>query len=55
MGDEADRHKWGWSRQGLWRYLKHFEFKEVKPFDWRSIEGADLARDFWITGMECIK
>ena len=56
MGDEADRHKWGWSRQGLWAYLKKFTFRDVKAFNWRKLGGADLAGpDWWIIALECIK
>ncbi len=55
MGDEADRHKWGWSRQGLFDYLKKFPFRDVHAFDWRSLAGADIAQDWWITGMEAVK
>lgn len=55
MGDEADRHKWGYSGQSLWRYLKNWPWRDVKAFDWREIHGANIARDFWILGQECIK
>lgn len=55
MGDEADRHKWGYDRESLWRYLKTFGFKDVHAFNWREIYGADIARDFWILGIEAIK
>lgn len=55
MGDEADRHKWGYSRNGLLLYLMKFEFKTVKGFDWRPIEGADLACDWWVNAMEAVK
>jgi ubiquinone/menaquinone biosynthesis C-methylase UbiE len=57
MGDEADRHKWGYSQQGLGEYLSRTaSFREVRPFDWRPIAGADIARDDrWILGMEAVK
>jgi len=55
MGDEADRHKWGYDMTSLLQYLRKFRFAEVRPFDWREIPGADIARDFWIAGVECIK
>lgn len=55
MGDEADRHKWGYSGQGLWAYLKKFEFSDVKAFNWRTIDGADLAKDWWVNAMEAVK
>jgi len=55
MGDEADRHKWGFDKRSLTEYLEKFGWSQVKPFDWREIEGADIARDFYICGMECVK
>lgn len=58
MGDEADRHKWGYSRQGLVDYLKvkvGVSWKDVHAFNWREIPGADIAKDWWITGIEAIK
>jgi predicted SAM-dependent methyltransferase len=54
MGDEADRHKWGFSPASLRELLTQAGFK-ARAFDWRHIEGADLARDRWILGMEAIK
>jgi predicted SAM-dependent methyltransferase len=30
-------------------------FSEVKRFDWREIEGADIARDWWVLGIEVVK
>lgn len=54
MGDEEDRHKWGFDRESLHDFLWP-GWKEVKPFDWRQIPGADIAKDFWILGMECIR
>lgn len=55
MGDEHDRHKWGYDRDSLWHYLKRFPFKTMKAFDWRIIPGAEIARDWWIIGMEAVK
>jgi SAM-dependent methyltransferase len=57
MGDEADRHKWGFDRESLCRYLNDVQVWDVvKPFDWRTIPGADIAGpDFWIQGLECVK
>ncbi len=54
MGDEADRHKWGYDAQSLREFLAD-NWKKVKPFDWRTIEGADIARDWYILGVECVK
>ena len=56
MGKEEDRHKWGYSQEGLLYYLQlQASWSEVKLFDWRSIEGAEIARDFWIAGVEAVK
>lgn len=56
MGHAADRHAWGYDGESLWMYLKKFEFKDVKTFNWRTIPGADIAgRDWWILGMEAVK
>lgn len=60
MNDEADRHKWGYTRESLVHFLRDSinpsRWDSVLPFDWRKIEGADIAGpDFWIAGMEAIK
>jgi predicted SAM-dependent methyltransferase len=56
MSDEADRHKWGYSRNSLTKNLMVCGFwTEIKPLDHRTIEGADIARDWWILGIEAIK
>lgn len=58
MDDEADRHKWGYDRYTLGGFLHQASTKDwnhIHLFDWRPIEGADIARDRWILGMEAIK
>lgn len=55
MGDDADRHKWGFDEQHLRQNLERFGWSQVQPFNWREIEGAHIAKDWWILGMECIK
>lgn len=55
MGDEADRHAWGYDEDYLTAFLHARAFDIVKPFDWREIPGASLANDFWILGMEAVK
>jgi hypothetical protein len=54
MGDESDRHKWGFDENSLRMFLSNFDWN-VYPFNWRKIPGADFSKDFWIIGMECIK
>lgn len=56
QGDEADRHKWGYDPRTLVDYLEKIGgWKGVKVFDWRTIPGADIARDWWILGVEAVK
>lgn len=57
MGDEADRHAWGFSGDGILDYLRATaNWSTVRPFDWRTIPGADIARDDrWIASGEAIK
>lgn len=57
MGDEADRHKWGFTHQSLFRTLRGagFDPGRVGKFDWRDIPGTDIARDTWILGLEARK
>jgi len=52
MGDVADEHKWGFTHETLRHTIFYAGFNNVKRFDWRQIEGADIARDRWILGME---
>lgn len=55
MGDEADRHRFGYSFASLGNYLGRTGWSMIKRFDWRKIEGAHIAHDWWILGMECIR
>ena len=56
MGDEADRHKWGFVIETLGELLESVaKWKEIKTFDFRNISNADIAQDFWILGTEAIK
>ena len=56
MDDEADRHKWGYSSLSLGSMLLMVgKWKTVRLFDYRPIEGASIAKDFWILAMECVK
>lgn len=57
MGDEADRHRWSYSFDGLRGYLLDLAaWQSVAAFDWRAIPGADIAGpDWWILGIEAIK
>jgi SAM-dependent methyltransferase len=55
MGDEADRHKWGFDPASLDEFLSGWNWACRKPYDWTGIPGMDAARDWWILGTECIK
>ncbi len=60
QGLEGDRHKWGYTNQGLKEDLQAAmrdgpKWATVKSFDWRIVPGADIARDWWIKGMEAVK
>jgi hypothetical protein len=56
LGHEEDRHKWGFDRQSIEDFLRSSSpWREVTPFDWRQIPGADCAKDFWILAMEAVK
>jgi len=55
MGNEEDRHKWGFDEDYLMAFLHARAFDMVKPFNGRQIPGADIAQDWWILAMEAIK
>lgn len=55
MGDDADRHRWGFDNNSLFDFLRDGEWTFMGIFNWRQIPGADISRDFWILGAECIK
>jgi len=69
QGAEEDRHRWGYDYASLRKYLENLlyppqepgtslpvgGFGAIKFFDWREIAGADIARDWWILGMEAVK
>lgn len=56
QGHEVDRHRWAWCARSLTEHLEALAlWRRVKPFDWRPIEEADIAKDWYICGLECIK
>jgi len=56
QGLDGDRHKWGYTYSSLCKDLATAcSFYSIRPFDWRPIVGADIARDWWILGVEAIK
>jgi len=56
QGEPGDRHKWGFRFESLSEdLLTASEWLHVRRFDWRWLPGADIARDWWILGVECVK
>jgi len=56
MSHEEDRHKWGYDRGYLALFIVgERPWRSIDAFDWRTIPGADIARDWWIAGVEAIR
>lgn len=56
MGDPADTHKWGFVPETLDELLGQAgDWKGIEPFSYRPIEGASIARDYWILSREAVK
>ncbi len=55
MGDEADRHKFGFTYETMKLLLESHKFQYVRKFNWRTIPGADIAEASWVLGMEGMK
>lgn len=55
LGEESDRHRWGWSPDSLREWLNQVTWSWIGDFDGRQIPGADLVRDWWITCIEAVK
>lgn len=56
QGEEGDRHKWGYTELSLMEFLsKSAEWHGVFATEWQPLDGADIARDWWILGVECVK
>ena len=56
MDDEADRHKWGyWSATLMQTISSAGKWSMIGGFDWRNIDGANIASDWWILGIEARK
>jgi predicted SAM-dependent methyltransferase len=56
MNDEADRHRWLYTRETLAQALKNAaSWRAVSMFDFRKLPEADIAQDWWILGVEGIK
>jgi predicted SAM-dependent methyltransferase len=56
MGNEDDRHKFGYTRMSLRVAICSVgSWESVKDFDWRDIPGSTIPRDWWIAGVEAVK
>ena len=56
QGEEGDRHRWGFTNESLHDRLRDAaSWQSVGPFDWRDIEGASLARDWWVLATEAVR
>jgi len=55
MGDEHDRHRFGFTAATLGKELSKHGWSEIKRFDWREVPGADIAQAWWVLAMEAVK
>lgn len=57
QGLESDTHQWSYTFDGFKADLQEINciWSDYRPFNWRAIPGADIARDWWILGLEAIK
>lgn len=55
MGHEEDRHKWGFDRDHLRKFISANGDWSLMMDDWQAVPGMDLARDWWILGVQCLK
>lgn len=56
QGLDGDRHKWGYTRTSLIEDIqKTGGWHHTMMFNWREIPGANIAKDWWILGVEAVK
>lgn len=56
QGEDGDRHRWGYSSASLQEFLsKSAGWRHVHITEWQPMDGADIAQDWWILGVECVK
>lgn len=56
QGEVGDIHKWGYTRDTLKQaMLNAAPWRGVMDTEWMPVPGADIARDWWILGVECVK
>ena len=57
QGEPGDRHAWGFTTESLIADLRKAAptASKIVPFDWREIPAANIARDWYIAGVEVVK
>lgn len=56
QGEVGDIHKWGYTSDSLKASLANSaNWRGVFDTEWRPVPGADIARDWWILGVEAVK
>jgi len=56
MGDEADRHKWGWNQENFLEWIAGLaSWKSVVKFNGPAPSGSDITVDKWMATCEAIK
>lgn len=56
MSEEGDRHRWAYTPDSLAHFLLGAApWQTIKEFDWRTIPGSALARDWWVLTGEAVK
>lgn len=55
MGDDRDRHRFGYTAVTLHQELRACPWGEVKEFNWRKVAGSDFAKAWWVLAWEAVK
>ena len=55
MGSEEDRHKWAFTPESLFAFLKAGPWSSVKLGRCPDVPGSSIPHDWWILEAECIK
>lgn len=56
MGDEADRHKFGFTAQTLAKTLRHVaDWSTIESFNGKQIQGSTISADWWILSQRAMK
>jgi len=56
QGEPGDDHHWGYTLPSLASALvAAAQWSRVKPYEWEPLPGASICKDWWITGIRCIR